>query len=43
MDVLEEINQQNKTVITVTHDPEIAQRAHRILQITDGKVREYNA
>ena len=43
MDVLEEINQQNKTVITVTHDPEIAQRAHRILQITDGIVREYNA
>ena len=43
MDVLEEINQQGKTVITVTHDPEIAQRAHRILQITDGIVREYNA
>ncbi len=43
MDVLEEINQQNKTVITVTHDPSIAQRAHRILQITDGTVREYNA
>ena len=42
MDVLEEINQQNKTVITVTHDPSIAQRAHRILQITDGIVREYN-
>lgn len=43
MDVLEEINQQGKTVITVTHDPQIAQRAHRILQITDGSVREYNA
>jgi putative ABC transport system ATP-binding protein len=43
MDVLEEINQQGKTVITVTHDPDIAQRAHRILQITDGVVRDYNA
>ena len=43
MDVLEEINQKGKTVITVTHDPDIAQRAHRILQITDGVVRDYNA
>ena len=43
MDVLEEINQKGKTVITVTHDPSIAQRAHRILQITDGIVREHNA
>ena len=43
MDVLEEINSQGKTIITVTHDPAIAKRAHRILQILDGVVREYNA
>ena len=43
MDVLEEINNQGKTIITVTHDPDIAKRAHRILQILDGVVREYHA
>jgi putative ABC transport system ATP-binding protein len=43
MDVLEEINQQGKTVITVTHDPTIAKRAHRILRIQDGIVGEVNA
>ena len=43
MDVLEDINNQGKTIITVTHDPAIAQRAHRILEILDGVVREYHA
>ncbi|MBU0497441.1 MAG: ABC transporter ATP-binding protein [Candidatus Thermoplasmatota archaeon] len=40
MEVLEEINHQGKTIITVTHDPNIAQRAHRILHIQDGIVSE---
>jgi putative ABC transport system ATP-binding protein len=43
MEILEEINGKGETVIVVTHDPSIAKRSHRILQITDGLVSEYHA
>ena len=42
MDVLEDINNKGETVIVVTHDPNIAKRARRILSIQDGIVREEN-
>ena len=42
MSVLEEINKQGETIITVTHDPNIAKRARRILRIQDGIVSEEN-
>jgi putative ABC transport system ATP-binding protein len=42
MDILEDINNKGETVIVVTHDPNIAKRARRILNIQDGKVREEN-
>ena len=42
MDILENINNQGETVIVVTHDPDIAKRARRILSIEDGVVREEN-
>ncbi|MFO7676890.1 MAG: ABC transporter ATP-binding protein [Thermoplasmatota archaeon] len=38
MDILEEINSQGETIIVVTHDTNVAKRAQRILQITDGVV-----
>jgi putative ABC transport system ATP-binding protein len=42
MDILENINKKGETVIIVTHDPNIAQRARRILRIQDGAVTEEN-
>jgi len=43
MSILEEINKQGETVITVTHDPNVAKRARRILRMQDGIVSEENA
>ena len=43
MKILEDINNKCETVIIVTHDPNIAKRARRILRIQDGFVSEENA
>jgi putative ABC transport system ATP-binding protein len=42
MNILEKINERGETVIIVTHDPSIARRARRVLQIKDGVVSETN-
>jgi len=42
MGILEDINNEGRTVITVTHDPNVAKRAKRILKIQDGIVSEGN-
>jgi putative ABC transport system ATP-binding protein len=42
MGILEDINNKGRTVITVTHDPNVAKRAKRILKIQDGIVSEVN-
>jgi putative ABC transport system ATP-binding protein len=36
MELLEELNGQGATVVIVTHDPELAARAHRNVHIVDG-------
>lgn len=41
MDMLEEINQQGMTIIMVTHDPDLARRAGRNIQIVDGQVSDF--
>ncbi len=38
MDLLAEVNRQGKTVIMVTHDPRIAEYAHRTINIVDGRI-----
>lgn len=38
MDLFEEINNQGKTVIIITHDYDIASRCKRILNVDDGKI-----
>lgn len=38
MDLLEDINQKGTTIVMVTHDDELAKRAHRNIQIFDGQV-----
>lgn len=36
LELLEDINQQGTTIVMVTHDPELAARAHRNVHIVDG-------
>ena len=38
MDMLTDLNRKGRTVIIVTHDPAIGERAERIIRIRDGKV-----
>ena len=40
MALLEGINVAGTTIVMVTHDPELATRAHRIVHVLDGQVRE---
>jgi len=40
MNILEEVNRKGETIIVVTHNMAIAQRAKRVLRIQDGAVRE---
>lgn len=38
MNLFEEIYHEGNTVIVITHEEDIARRAHRIVRIKDGKV-----
>ena len=38
MDILVELHKEGKTVILVTHDPKIAEYAHRIIELEDGRI-----
>ncbi len=40
MELLERINEDGVTVIMVTHDPELARRAHRNIHLLDGQVSD---
>jgi len=40
MNILEEVNRRGETIIVVTHNMAIAQRAKRVLRIQDGVVKE---
>lgn len=41
MEMLEEINKNGMTIVMVTHDPDLARRAHRNIQIVDGQVTDF--
>ena len=38
MQIFEELVQQGKTVLMVTHDPDLAQRANRQVILEDGRI-----
>jgi len=38
LDMLDALNQQGLTLAVVTHDPEVARRADRILEMRDGEI-----
>lgn len=41
MELLEQINKDGSTIIMVTHDPELARRAPRNIQVVDGKLADF--
>ncbi len=38
MELLEALNRQGKTLVVVTHDPEVAARARRVVRLSDGEL-----
>lgn len=40
MDLLTKLNKKGTTIIVVTHDPKIAERADRVININDGMIEE---
>jgi len=38
MNMLNQLNEQGTTILMVTHSPSHAERAHRIVNLLDGKV-----
>ncbi len=38
LEVFRELNERGKTVVIVTHDPEVAEAAEKIVKIRDGKI-----
>jgi putative ABC transport system ATP-binding protein len=41
LELLENINKQGTTIVMVTHDPELARRAQRNIQIVDGQLCDF--
>jgi putative ABC transport system ATP-binding protein len=41
LDLLEQINGMGTTIVMVTHDAELARRAHRNVQVVDGQITDY--
>jgi putative ABC transport system ATP-binding protein len=40
MAIFEEFHRQGRTVILVTHEPDVAERAHRLIKVVDGQIVE---
>jgi putative ABC transport system ATP-binding protein len=38
MDLLAQVNAMGTTIILITHDPELARRAHRAVHVVDGQI-----
>jgi len=38
MHLFEKLHEEGNTIILVTHEPDIAQRAHRVITIRDGRI-----
>jgi len=38
MDIFTALNKKGKTIVMVTHEPEIAEYAHRVITVRDGKI-----
>ena len=40
MNLFEHLHQQGNTIIVVTHEHDIAERAHRVISIRDGQIEK---
>ena len=40
MQILRELHKEGRTVIMITHDNDIAERADRVIRISDGRIVE---
>ena len=40
MNILDDLHQKGNTIILVTHEDDIAQHAHRVIRLLDGKITE---
>jgi putative ABC transport system ATP-binding protein len=40
MDIFRELHEEGNTIVLITHDPSIADKAQRQIRIRDGKVQE---
>jgi putative ABC transport system ATP-binding protein len=40
MDLFERLHSEGNTIIVVTHEPDIAGRAHRVISIRDGQIEK---
>ena len=40
LDIFTELNQQGKTIIIITHDPQIASCCGKIMRISDGQIEK---
>ena len=40
LELFDELRAQKKTIIMVTHDPDIGQRSGRIIRLRDGQIEE---
>jgi putative ABC transport system ATP-binding protein len=40
MNILDELHKRGNTIILVTHEDEVAQHAHRVIRLFDGKITE---
>ena len=40
MELFEQLNQEGVSIIVITHDANVAARAHRIIRIMDGQIVE---
>lgn len=38
MEILDNLNRAGRTVIMVTHDPEVAKHTHRVVRVRDGRI-----
>jgi len=43
MELLEDINRQGTTIVMVTHDPDLARRSQRNIQVIDGQVSDFTS